>query len=241
MSPLRELPARVRLLLRRCLCSRSEARWDALDALAKSHRQHGAVRSWLATLVEAAEGVGDDDRLRRSRARRRRRAAIALLRICRNSRAGVAPDDARLQAALARGLALALPRRLSRPNVAHSVLPPAECEALAREAKCVGAQNGWGSLHRKYSTHDMPVERLASGPRLLERLRATLLPEFPKRFGARFGPEAALRFINLFVVRYTASKADGQQGLDGHVDESLVRRDHAWHSAWWHRAPARPP
>ena len=174
----------------------------------------------LAAIVEQSY-AGDDAAFRQRcrSAQRRRRAAIALLRIC----TGIVPDDARLQSALARSLALALPLRLKRPVLVEAALPVSDCSVLAREAREEGATRGWSSLHRKYSTQDMPIERLPSGARLRARLASCLLPEFPRRFGSsRFGPAEALRFANLFVVRYTTDGRHGQRGLAGHVDEPLV-------------------
>jgi len=198
----------------------SESRWDALDRLCARCDRHGTAAA-LARLIGATSGDGDGDRKRRRLSRRRRRASIALLRLCAGK---PPPDDVRLQMALARGLALALPRRLARPTIIEDVLSPAECLSLACEARAEGAAHGWGSLHRKYSTQDMPVERLPSGPRIHAKLRAELLPEFVRRFGPRFGPSEALRFVSLFVVRYVADTAadGGQRGLAGHVDESLL-------------------
>ena len=198
-----------------------ESRWDALERLAASPT---ACHTWfafkLARIVDTEPNAENADRLKRSRARRRRRAAIALLRL---SQRALETGDA-LQTALGKSLALALPRRLGRPTIVGGILSICDCELLMREAVAEGRSRGWGSLHRNYSTQDMPIERLPSGERIREALYAELVPEYPRRFGPRFEPAEALSFINLFIVRYTADVAEqgGQAGLAGHLDTSLL-------------------
>ena len=198
-----------------------ESRWDALERLAAAptacvHR----FANKLARMVDTEPNAEHADRLKRSRARRRRRAAIALLRLSQRT---LETGDA-LQKALGKSLALALPRRLGRPTIVGGVLSICDCELLMREAVAEGRSRGWGSLHRNYSTQDMPIERLPSGARVRAALYAELVPEYPRRFGPRFEPAEALSFINLFIVRYTADAAEhgGQAGLAGHLDTSLL-------------------
>ena len=218
------MPTSSSTLLRTWLSgvSKPDYRWRALDRLCERTHHADRMMSALADLIDVVHhGAPVVDSVRRRSARRRRRAAIALLRVCSGS---TPPDDARLQAALARSLALALPRRLSRPTVVDEALTPSECATLIVECRAEGSSvRGWGSLHRKYSTQDMPIDRLPCGSTVRAKLTAQLVPEF-KRFGARFGPPESLDFISLFVVRYTASTEEegGQRGLAGHIDESFL-------------------
>ena len=182
-----------------------QERWAALEAL--SERADLATRLRLAALIIEGERV--------HKMRIRRRAATALLRVCAHA---PPPDSGRLQTALARSLAFALPRRLATPRLVEQVMAPDECQALIESAR----ENGsWGSLHRKYSTVDLPLEKLDGGAAILDLMRRRVLPHYPLAFGRRFGPAADLAFVSCFVVRYTADKG-GQAGLAGHVDESFV-------------------
>lgn len=201
----------------------AEKRWDALERLRDVTSSASAsltIRTLVRLVLERLDSdLADGIRLRR-KARRRRRAAIALLQLCK----GTTPEGRKVQTALAKSLALALPRRLARPSIMTNALGHDDCRALACEACTEGALHGWSSLHRKYSTQDMPIERLrANGDRIRAHLTEHLLPEFPKRFGSQFGPHGELRYVSLFVVRYTVDELNGQRGLAGHVDESLVR------------------
>lgn len=147
----------------------------------------------------------------------RRRAAVALLKLCDQ---GPRPEDGSLQVAMARGLSLALPRRLATPKVVTGILPLELCAALIEEARDHGESYGWACLHRKYSTCDMPVDRLPSGRTALARVHEHILPCFACAFGQRYGLPLAV--VSLFVVRYEATSGAGKQsGLAGHIDESL--------------------
>ena len=182
-------------------------RWAARDALCAR-----ASRLPPAAILEL---VGWKSRPRARPARARARAAIALARLRKP------PDAERTQAALARGLALALPRRLATPRVRRALLSAAECDALVAQATAHAAAHGWGSMHRKYPTTDIAVADLACGAAVRAALHARALPAFAA-YGAQFGPAAELRFRDLFVAKYDADAAGGQRGLDGHIDCSFL-------------------
>ena len=105
--------------------------------------------------------------------------------------------------------------------------------ALIEEARASGE---WRALHRKYSTCDLPLDKLPSGPHVVRMLIEHALPLFVHQFGDQFGPAEDLRFVHgqglpgLFLVRYACDKAGEedadstlqQRGLGGHVDESLL-------------------
>ena len=192
-------------------------RWEALEELSRRLDALSPLLFRLARIVELG--------YRCSRFGLRRRAAIGLIRLCE----GRPPDSLRLQVALARAISLALPRRLSAPHIVPTLLSDGECDALVAECD---AHGGWGSLHRKYSTVDLPVEKLACGARIEAIVAERLLPRFGEKFGERYGPPAQLRFRNLFVAKYEVgggAQADElaghpapQPGLAYHVDESLL-------------------
>ena len=199
-----------------------------------------SMKSRWAALHECHEALHDDvhrqrclhlcarivERDHRWKLKLRRRAAIALLKLASIH----TPESERLQAALARSLALALPRQLRTPRVVEQLLAPEDCATLMEEARASGE---WTRLHRKYSTCDMPLDTLPSGQRVMDALKARALPEFVRHFGAKFGPVDDLQFQHgqglpgLFIVRYTCEEASTrhpsqQRGLGGHVDESLL-------------------
>lgn len=151
----------------------------------------------------------------------KRQAAIALLQLCRAAQAKLQSE--RTQQALARSLAFALPRRLSEPRVVHGLMSGEECAELISIAATQGAVRGWSSLHRRYSTCDMPVEHLPNCDTVYRTMRDRTLPHF-RTFGRRYSSSAsgALEFVSLFVVRYSAVEEGAQTGLSGHLDESLV-------------------
>ena len=97
--------------------------------------------------------------------------------------------------------------------VSGPVVQPADAHAL---------QRGWGSLHRQYPTVDITVDQLSCGAEIRATLATRLLPLFAERFGAQYGPASSLDFRDLFVAKYDADAADGQRGLDGHVDASML-------------------
>lgn len=197
-------------------------RWMALDDCCSAAQGKAQLKLQLrlASIIERSEVWP---------LKLRRRAAVALLRLCS---AGAPPDSARLQQAMARSLALALPRDLATPRVVP-LLEPDECASLIDEARAHGRAHGWQSLHRKYSTVDMPVSLLPSGEQLERLLRLRALPLFAKLFGEQYGPASSLEFVHgsglpgLFVVRYACGAAEhaqqgvSQRGLAGHVDESI--------------------
>ena len=151
----------------------------------------------------------------------RRAAAIALIRL--HGSGSASGFSSRVQAALARGLALALPRRLGLPQVVPGLLSEAECTTLLQQAEAHASQHGWGSLHRQYPTVDITLDKLGCGSAVRERLAASLLPLYAERFGAQYGPASELDFRDLFVAKYDATPgAGGQRGLDGHVDASML-------------------
>ena len=183
-------------------------RWAALDALcARASRLPPAAILELVRRVEQPAAYSQ---------RERRAAAIALARLHPKP-----PDAERTQAALARGLALALPRRLATPRVRRALLSAAECDALVAQATAHAAAHGWGSMHRKYPTTDISVADLACGAAVRAALHARALPAFAA-YGAQFGPASELRFRDLFVAKYDADAAGGQRGLDGHIDCSFL-------------------
>ena len=209
-------------------------RWAALDALCRRGCGRPAVCDHLIGIVERP----DEHRLGLRRA-----AAIALIRLY----GGVSgqQQSGRLQQALARGLALALPQRLSMPQLVPAMLSAAECATLLAQADAHALQRGWGSLHRQYPTVDITVDQLSCGAELRATLAMRLLPLFAERFGTQYGPASSLDFRDLFVAKYDADAMDGvqpscpalgrpgsltkpgasvagQRGLDGHVDASML-------------------
>jgi hypothetical protein len=55
-------------------------------------------------------------------------------------------------------------RRLSTPHVVPSLLSYEECERVMVEAEAHGVSHGWGSLHRRYPTVDLPLASAAAAP-----------------------------------------------------------------------------
>eukprot|EP00316_Scyphosphaera_apsteinii_P009360 CAMPEP_0119340934 /NCGR_PEP_ID=MMETSP1333-20130426/101308_1 /TAXON_ID=418940 /ORGANISM="Scyphosphaera apsteinii, Strain RCC1455" /LENGTH=239 /DNA_ID=CAMNT_0007352799 /DNA_START=42 /DNA_END=761 /DNA_ORIENTATION=+ len=147
---------------------------------------------------------------------RRRAAAIALIKL---SSKLCKPLSERMQAAAARGLALALPKRLATPRLVPGLLSTAECTLLLGEAEAYGQVHGWGSLHRKYPTVDLSVAKLPCGESINQLMKERALPAFSHLFGAEYGPPGQLRFRDLFVAKYEAHE---QAGLSGHVDASFL-------------------
>ena len=64
----------------------------------------------------------------------------------------------------------------------------------------------------------MPVDQLACASEIRCALGKRALPRFRELFGVQYG--GPLRFRDLFVAKY--EQPDGQAGLDGHVDASLL-------------------
>jgi len=197
-----------RSIIRRSPRASLAARWQALEWLASRPPPDWLLRK-LAGLIEL--GL-------RTRRSLRRAAAIALIYLTR----GQLPQEGRLQEAHARGLALSLPRRLATPHVVASLLSVEECARIVAEAEAHGAASGWGSLHRRYPTVDLPLHALPSGVALTEVMRARALPHFERCFGHGYGPPETLRFRDLFVAKYDAETENAQRGLSGHVDASLL-------------------
>ena len=216
-------PSRPSALLRLWLHGAESAstRWAALESLSSS--SDGNSDSSLDQLLHRLASFIERDHL--WKVKLRRRAAVALLKL-----SPYAPDNERLQRALARSLALALPRRLAKPLVIDDVMEAAMCEKLIAECR---ASSDWTSLHRRYSTHDLPIDRLPSGACVSALVRQRVLPMFAAHFGSRYGPGEELQFVHgsgscgLFVVRYACDGDGGsdghhpQRGLAGHIDESL--------------------
>lgn len=182
---------------------RRVGRWKALQAAA---RKTVSVESLmrLSGIIEC--GAGAKKLLRR-------RAAIALIRLTENT----VPSCERLQAAHARGLALALPKLLSTPHQLSELLPSNVCDQLIREANDYAEQNGWGSLHRRYPTVDLPLSCLPSGAHVELILRSHAFPHFSRMYGHHYGPPSSLKFRDLFVAKYDADTPNAQRGLAGHV------------------------
>ena len=211
-----ELPLMLRLWMavprsRRARRRSRVMRWAVLDALCRRPR--------LRRVTEHLVGV--IERPKDHRLMVRRAAAIALIRL--HGGGSACGFSSRVQAALARGLALALPRRLGLPQVVPGLLSEAECTTLLQQAEAHASQHGWGSLHRQYPTVDITLDKLGCGSMVRQRLAASLLPLYAERFGAQYGPASALDFRDLFVAKYDATPgAGGQRGLDGHVDASML-------------------
>ena len=210
------LPLMLRLWMavprsRRARRRRRVMRWAVLDALCRRHRLR-CVTDHLVGVLERPK----DNRLTVRRA-----AAIALIRL--HGGGSASGFSGRVQAALARGLALALPRRLGLPQVVPGLLSEAECTTLLEQAEAHASQQGWGSLHRQYPTVDITLDKLGCGSAVRQRLAASLLPLYAERFGAQYGPASSLDFRDLFIAKYDATPgAGGQRGLDGHVDASML-------------------
>jgi len=194
-------------------------RWTALSALCARRvgRRDPALLRLLLHLEHPTR------RRTRSRERRaptrpeRQAAAVALLQLCRHR--PELRDSARVQAAIARGLALALPARLSTPQILPQLLSRDECARLLALARAHGAEHGWSSLHRRYPTVDMPVAALSGGPAIAASVAERALPAFERFFGAEYGPPESLVVRDCFVAKYDA---EGQAGLGGHLDESVL-------------------
>ncbi|KAL1495955.1 hypothetical protein AB1Y20_014597 [Prymnesium parvum] len=187
---------------------RAHERWAALQSVADSDVPTSALLR-LAGIIELGQ---------RGKLKLRRAAAIGLIRLT----AHAMPEDERLQAAHARGLALALPRRLAMPHAVLSLIPGALCDEVVLQAERYAADHGWGSLHRRYPTVDLPVSCLGCGAEIEALMREEALPQFARLFGAEYGPQSELTFRDLFVAKYDASTSGAQTGLDGHVDASLL-------------------
>ena len=142
---------------------------------------------------------------------------MALLALCRERPA--LGRSARAQAAIGRGIALALPPNVSAPRLLRGLLSPDECAALLAAAVAHGEAHGWGSLHRKYPTVDLPVAKLRGGGAVVSALQERAFPAFGRFFGEAYGPANALVMRDCFVAKY---EAGGQSGLAGHVDASLL-------------------
>ena len=117
-----ELPLMLRLWMavprsRRARRRSRVMRWAVLDALCRRPR--------LRRVTEHLVGV--IERPKDHRLMVRRAAAIALIRL--HGGGSASGFSSRVQAALARGLALALPRRLGLPQVVPGLLSEAELQA----------------------------------------------------------------------------------------------------------------
>jgi hypothetical protein len=191
-------------------------RWAALHALCerKPYRR-GPVLLQLMLIIESP--TRRTTRMLPSTGAERRAAAVALLQICR-----IHPylrDSLRVQSSIARGLALALPRRMSTPRLLRRLLSSDECLRLLESARRHGEEHGWGSIHRLYPTVDLPVSALCGGAEVAELVAARAFPAFERLFGASCGPPGSLMLRDCFVVKY---EAGGQTGLAGHVDPSFL-------------------
>ena len=185
-------------------------RWTVLDDLVS----RTDVPAWVLRKLSAIVELGP-----RARRSLRRAAAIAFLRLTDRTCACTCDigNSERMQVAHAKSLALALPRRLSTPHVVPHLLDQAECATLVAQADAHAAKHGWGSVHRRYPTTDLPVTCLACAEDFVPRLERRVLPLFRRYFGSRYG--GRLRFRDLFVAKYDAT---AQAGLAGHVDSSLL-------------------
>lgn len=97
--------------------------------------------------------------------------------------------------------------------------PPAACRWLVAAAD---AHGGWGvDRHTSVPTTDLEVLRVpALRDWLMRETHEVLFPTLAHLYG--FAP-AELRYMDLFLVRYTADGgADGQRGLRPHRDRSLL-------------------
>uniref|UniRef100_A0A7S0JCX7 Fe2OG dioxygenase domain-containing protein n=1 Tax=Calcidiscus leptoporus TaxID=127549 RepID=A0A7S0JCX7_9EUKA len=148
----------------------------------------------------------------------RRAAAIAFLRLSQRDGSPQWQSE-RHQAAVARSLALALPKKMSTPKQVEALLSVDECSNLLQHVQQHAATHGWGSLHRKYPTVDLPVASLPCADEVRHAMASRALPRFSSFFGERYGPAESLVFRDLFVAKY---EADGQAGLNGHVDASML-------------------
>eukprot|EP00962_Isochrysis_galbana_P009908 scaffold2742_cov130-Isochrysis_galbana.AAC.8 len=131
-----------------------------------------------------------------------------------------APPDVPQPPAFARLVARAeLHRaRLGSRAPATPVYAPPPPTSLVRARKH-GEEHGWGSIHRRYPTVDLPVSALCGGAEVAERVAARAFPAFERLFGASCGPSDSLTLRDCFVVKY---EAGGQTGLAGHVDPSFL-------------------
>lgn len=197
-------------------CSPS-ARWRALQQLA-SHRVPLSALMRLAHIIE--RGMRGGKKLRRA-------AAVAFLRLT----ASEPPACMRLQEAHARCLALALPRRLAIPHVVPKLLSSDTCEGIIREADAYGEAHGWGSLHRRYPTVDLPIACIPGASGVEGLLHSKALPHFARLYGPEYGPPSSLRFRDLFVAKYDAETPRAQVGLDGHVRSPHLRGTGS--RVWW--------
>lgn len=194
----------------------SGRRWAALRALcARRACRRGPVLLQLMLALESP--TRRRTRLVRPTRAERRAAAVALLQMCRSH--PHLRDSWRVQSSIARGLALALPQRLSTPRLLRHLLSGDECLRLLASARKHGEEHGWGSIHRRYPTVDLPVSALCGGAEVAERVAARAFPAFERLFGASCGPPDSLTLRDCFVVKY---EAGGQTGLAGHVDPSFL-------------------
>ena len=198
----------------------STRRWEALHRVCA--RPICRTHPWLLQLMLWLEQPGR----RPTRAsfpaqpltgRERRAAAVGLLQICRHN--PTLREGPRVQSAIARAIALALPKRLSTPRLLRGLLSVDECSSLLAAAQQHGQEHGWGSLHRQYPTVDIPVASLRGGAEVTACVRARAFPAFERFFGAPYGPPESLTLRDCFVAKYEAA---GQTGLAGHVDASFL-------------------
>jgi predicted 2-oxoglutarate/Fe(II)-dependent dioxygenase YbiX len=111
-----------------------------------------------------------------------------------------------------------LPNPLARVHLSHCWSPEI-CRWLVAQADAYG---GWATdRHASVPTTDLEVLRVpALRDWLLRESRQVLFPTLAQLYG--FEP-AHLRYMDLFLVRYTAERGDaGQRGLQSHRDRSLL-------------------
>jgi hypothetical protein len=191
-------------------------RWAALHALcARRACRRGPELLRLMLALESPKRRAT--RLPRVTRAERRAAAVALLQMCRSH--PHLRGSWRVQSCIARGLALALPPRLSTPRLLRHLLCVEECLSLLSSARKHGEEHGWGSIHRLYPTVDLPLAALCGGAEVAARVSARAFAAFESLFGASCGPPESLTLRDCFVAKY---EAGGQAGLAGHVDPSFL-------------------
>ena len=120
----------------------STSRWICLEELTKRKDQFPpSIPTRLLRIIEKGED---------GKRKLRRAAAILLIQLHTPQESSTCSYSDRLQSALSRSFALALPSRLSRPHIVDSVLPKDACNQLISEAMEHAVLNGWGSAHRRH-------------------------------------------------------------------------------------------
>ena len=130
--------------------------------------------------------------------------------------------NAQAEALLRSGGGCAAPSSSSAVCLVHGVLSPDECAEVVVALRAKAKRSGWGSRHNQHATADMGIGVLPTELEALLRSRLfsqVLQPLAECYFERPMLPEA-LRFNDLFFVRYSAAEGE-QNELASHTDGSI--------------------